>query len=435
MSDFESPRLLAPALRDVLKRSIPNLELVRLRRRADGRTQPPLDPLEAAYAALSAHLGPVRAGDTVAIGVGSRGISGIDRVVAGVVTTLRERGAHPFVVPAMGSHGGADAEGQEATLRRLGVHAALGAPIRATMDTTPFGRAGDVDIHFDAFAAAADHILVVNRVKSHTSYSGEVESGLAKMLTIGLGKQRGAEELHRLGPTRIEDRIVTAARFICDRLPVLGGIAVVEGRHKQLEAVEFVPADGIGGPREAELLALAKSHEARLPFARADVLIVDVMGKEFSGTGMDTNVLGRRMVRSMPELTSPAITHIVCLEISEKSGGNAVGVGLADFVPRRLLDGFDPMATYANTLTAGSQAVQRAQIPVVLADDVDAVSAAILTSDVADLHELRLARVRNTLQLDELLVTKALVVEVERQGYEVAEPTSLFGTEGRLTTW
>jgi len=435
MTGYEAPRLLAPRLTDVLGRSVPDLELVRLRRRADGGGKLRLDPYQSAYAALSTQLGRVRAGDSVAIGVGSRGIRGIDRVVAGIVTALRERGARPFVVPAMGSHGGADAAGQEATLGRLGVDAGLGASIRATMDTVPLGRAGDVSVRFDALAAHADHILVVNRLKSHTSFSGHVESGLAKMLSIGLGKQSGAEELHRLGPGRIEDRIVTAARFICDSLPVLGGIALVEGAGKNLVAVEFVPAGDIGGRREAELLVLAKSNEARLPFARADVLVVDVMGKEFSGTGMDTNVLGRRMVRSMPELTTPSITNVVCLEISEKSSGNAVGVGLADFVPRRLLEGFDPTATYANTLTAGSQAVQRAQIPIVLADDVDAVSAAVLTCDVADLDQVRLARIRNTLQLDELLVTEALVPEVQQRGYDVAGRAPLRGDAGRLAIW
>jgi hypothetical protein len=435
MTDYEAPRLRAPRLSDLLGRSAPDLDLVRLRRRTDSSPPPRLDPGDATLAALRPHLQGVHAGDTVAIGVGSRGIRGIDRVVAAVVGAVRERGADPFVVPAMGSHGGADAPGQEATLRRLGVDEGLGAPVRATMETVPIGRADDVSVRFDALAATADHILVVNRLKSHTSFSGRIESGLAKMLSIGCGKQSGAEELHRLGPSRIEDRIVAAARFICDALPVLGGIALVEGRDKDLVAVEFVAADEIGGAREAELLAVAKSHEARLPFTSADVLVVDQMGKEFSGTGMDTNVIGRRMVRSMPELAEPSITHVVCLEISEKSGGNAVGVGLADFVPHRLLQGFDPLVTYANTLTAGSQGVQRAQIPIVLADDVAAVSAAILTCDLEKPAQLRLCRIRNTLHLDEVLVTETLAPEAQEHGYDVIGRSPLWGEEGRLAAW
>ena len=434
MTEFEAPRLHAPRLADVLGRGVPEVELVRLQRqpRAEG---PPLDVSAAVRAAVLPHLDQVRAGETVAIGVGSRGIQDIPLVVAALITALRERAARPFLVPAMGSHGGADAPGQEETLRRLGVDARLGAPVRATMDTVPLGRAGDVAIRFDALAAKADHIIVVNRLKSHTSFSGRIESGLAKMLAIGLGKQVGAEELHRLGPTRIEDRVVTASRFICDSLPVLGGLALVEGPDKNLAAVEFVPAAEIGGADEAELLLLAKSHESRLPFEQADVLVVDAMGKEYSGTGMDTNVIGRRMVRSMPELDGPRITNLVCLGVTEKSGGNAVGVGLADFVPSRLLERFDPAVTYANTLTAGSQGVQRAQIPIVMADDVDAVSAAMLTADVPDLDHIRLARIRNTLHLDDIMVTEPLADEARSRGYRSVGTAPLFGDEGRLASW
>ena len=196
-----------------------------------------------------------------------------------------------------------------------------------------------------------------------------------------------------------------------------------------------MPAAGIGGAGEAELLLLAKTHEARLPFEQADVLVVDAMGKEYSGTGMDTNVVGRRMVRSMPELDAPRITNLVCLALTEKSGGNAVGVGLADFVPSRLLERFDPAVTYANTLTAGSQGVQRAQIPIVMADDIDAVSAAMLTADVPDLEHIRLARIRNTLHLDEIMVTQPLVDEACTRGYRPVGTSPLFGDEGRLASW
>ena len=434
MAEFLAPQVHVPRLDDILGRRVPDMEMYRLTR----RKSPPvnaLDPDEAAYTALRGQLNAIRPGDSVALGVGSRGIKDIAKVVAGMVRAIRERGGEPFIVPAMGAHGGASAKGQCQTLEGLGVtEAAVGAPVRATMETVALGRSEDVDIAVDANAATADHILLVNRLKSHTSFSGEIESGLAKMLAIGFGKQHGAEELHRRGAGHIERRVRVAARHICNRLPVIGGIALTEGIDKSLVSIEFIDQAGIGAQREAELLRLAKGHEARLPFEQIDVLVVDSMGKEFSGTGMDTNVIGRRMVRSMPELSRPQITNIVCLEVSSASHGNAVGIGLADFIPQDALKGYDPAATYANTLTAGSQAVQRAQIPIVMADEVDAVSAAVLTCDVEDIADLRMVRVKNTLHLDEILVT-ATLVEAASDVYDVTGTTSLFGSQRRLTPW
>ncbi|HEX6515724.1 MAG TPA: DUF2088 domain-containing protein [Nocardioidaceae bacterium] len=434
MADFVAPTLRAPRLGELLGRRVPNLELYRLRRRSHA-PEPAVDPAEAAYTALLPHLGAVRPGESVAIGVGSRGIRDIALVVAGIVRAVRERGAEPFIVPAMGSHGGADAEGQRETLASLGVvEDTMGAPVRATMDTVPLGTAGDVAVEVDAYAADADHILLTNRLKSHTSFSGEIESGLAKMLAIGFGKQHGAEELHRLGPGRIEQRIRAAARHVCDVLPVIGGLALTEGRDKRIVSVDYVDRSEIAGEREAALLRTAKQHEARLPFDRLDVLVVDEIGKNFSGTGMDTNVIGRRMVRGMPEIERPRITNIVCLGISAASHGNAVGIGLADFVPEAALKAYDPVATYANTLTAGSQAVQRAQIPIVMANDADAVAAAVLTSDVPDPATVRLARIRNTLHLDEMLVTGALVEEAG-DAYDVLGAVPMLASEERLSDW
>lgn len=434
MTEFQPPLLRAPRLYDILGRRAPDIAMRRMSRRYDD-AMPAVDPCESAYAALHGRLDAVQPGDSVVIGVGSRGIHDIAEVVTGVVRALRERGAEPFIIPAMGSHGGSSAEGQEETLAGLGVcEARVGAPVRATMSTISLGVSGDVDVAFDANAAQAQHVLVVNRLKSHTSFSGDIESGLGKMLAIGFGKQHGAEELHRMGPAQIERRIRTAARHVCAQLPVLGGVALVEGLTKDLVAVEFVEPDGIAGEREAELLRLAKGQEARLPVERIDVLVVDAMGKEFSGTGMDTNVIGRRMVRSMPEIPTPRITNIVCCEVTHGSHGNAMGMGLADFVPERALTGFDPVATYANALTAGSQGVQRAHIPIVMADDIDAVSAAILTCDVDDMSRLRVVRVKNTLQLDEIMVSDPLVEEASG-AYETAGTSTLFAAAGRLAAW
>lgn len=423
-----------PPLGTILRRTVPPVPLHVLSR-APQDSHDVEDPEQASYDQVLPRLVGVRRGESVAIGVGSRGITSIGRVVSGVVRAVLDQGGRPFIVPAMGSHGGGSAPGQRETLAGLGItEEHVGAPVRTTMDTLPVGEHAGVVVAVDAYAGRADHLLVVNRLKSHTSFSGEIESGLAKMLAIGLGKQHGAEELHRLGPTHLEARIRSTARYLTGQLPVLGGLALIEGVDKRLIHVAFVAASGIGGDEEAALLTRAKRHEARLPFDEIDVLLVDTIGKEFSGTGMDTNVIGRRMVRSMPELEVPRISTIVCLRISPGSHGNAVGIGLADFVPVAALEGFDPVATYTNTLTAGSQALQRAQIPIVMNDDADAVRAAILTSDVSDVDDLRLARIRNTLHLDEMLVSRRLA-EQAPLGYTSVLGSHLFDSDGALAAW
>ena len=432
------PVLPAPSLADVVGRHVDLPPLVHVRRIA--RTSPPVDVAAMTRAALAPACARVRPGAEVAVAVGSRGIAGLRDIVRTAVAELRAAGAEPFVVPAMGSHGGATAEGQRAVLAGLGITPdAVGAPVRASMDTVPLGDAGDVAVHVDRHAAAADHVLLVNRLKSHTSFSGSVESGLAKMLAIGLGKQRGAEELHRRGPAHIEARIQAAGAVLKAALPLLGGLALVEDEHKAVHSVDLLTPEEIGGEREAALLRVARSHEARLPFGRLDVLVVDLMGKEISGTGMDTNVLGRRMVRGMPEPPGVAITNVVVLGVSRASGGNAVGIGLADFAPERALADVDLTATYANALTAGLQGVQRAQLPIVLATDRDAVQAAVLASGVADPGEVRLARIRSTAALDELMVSADLLAECADRFEPVGAPgagSALgFAADGRVTGW
>lgn len=428
----------APALSTLVGRAVqlPPLQVVR---RTGGDAGPALDPAAALTAALGTRWDAVRRGDTVALAVGSRGIADIAAVVRACVSELAARGAEPFVVPAMGSHGGATASGQRDLLAGLGITPeVVGAPVRSSMDTVHLGRADGVEVHLDVTAAAADHVLLVNRVKSHTSFTGGIESGLAKMLAIGLGKQRGAEEIHSRGPAHLEARIRSASARIRSAVAVLGGVALVEGPTKQLVSLDVLGPEEIGGEREERLLVTARSLEARLPLEQVDVLVVDVMGKEFSGTGMDTNVIGRRMVRGMPEPAGLAVTGLVVLEVSEASRGNAVGIGLADFAPARALERVDLAATYANALTAGLQGLQRAQVPIVLATDRDAVEAAVLTAGVADPADVRMVRIRNTLALDELMVTANLVDEC-RPRYEPVgsgTPTALgFAAGGRVTGW
>ena len=426
----------AITLDSLLGRAIESPSLLLLRRR-ESPYQTPLDVPATVATSLGPVLGRIRKGDSVAVGIGSRGIARLPEVVAAVVAVLEGRGARPFIVPAMGSHGGASAQGQRMVLADLGItEESHRVPIRAGMATTVVGKVDGLAVHCADDVLGADHVLVVNRLKSHTSFSGQIESGVAKMLAIGLGKQRGAEELHRLGPLRLEQRIVAACSVLTSILPVLGGLAIVEDQNKALLAIELLGRDDIGGPRESELLDRARTHEARLPFDEVDVLIVDTMGKEISGTGMDTNVLGRRMVRGSPEPSGVSITNVVVLSVSKGSEGNAVGMGLADFMPVSALEGVDLRATYANALTAGLQGVQRAQVPIVLASDRDAVHGAILAAGLSAPDQARVVRIRSTLALTELMVTPNLVEAAS--GSEVAaddEPGPLFDTEGSARPW
>lgn len=422
------------SLASILSREIEIPRVVHVRRVSEnpGRA---LDVQRAVADELSQPLRAVRPGDSVAVAVGSRGIARVAEVVQAVLATLRQAGAVPYLVPAMGSHGGATTAGQTRVLADLGITDEL-APVRASMEVVLLGRADDVDVFVSVDALAADHVVLINRIKSHTSFTGTVESGLAKMAAIGLGKQRGAEELHRLGPLHLERRILASYAVLASRLPILGGVALTEDRHKRLLSIDFVPSTGIGAEQEARLLERARTHESRLPFTDLDVLVIDRMGKEISGTGMDTNVLGRRMVRGSPEPEGLTVTNVVVAGLTQGSEGNAVGLGLADFIPVGLLDDVDLTATYANALTAGLQGVQRAQIPIALATERDAVAAAIMTSGVADPAALRLVRASSTLALDQLMVTPNLVTQ--GSGLETVDdrgPLPLFGRDNRLVPW
>lgn len=382
----------------------------------------------------------VRPGMAVALTAGSRGIHDKPAVLRAAGEWLRSVGAEPFVVPAMGSHGGATAEGQAQMLADLGMsEAALGMPIRATMETVELDRLpGGPAVHLDANAAKADGIIAVNRVKAHTDFKGEIESGLAKIVAIGLGKQRGAEGIHRFGPANLGVWIPRVARRILDTGKVLGGLAIVENAYDRAARIALVEPEGIGGEAEAALLVEAKALMGTLPFDRLDVAVVDVMGKNVSGAGMDTNVIGRMMIRGTPEFERPRIANIAVLDISDVSHGNAVGIGLADFVPFRVLQKLDLRTTYINAMTAGLGGPQRGQIPMAMATDRSAVAAAILTCGRADLERVELVRVRSTLDLEHLLVSESLRQQVEEHPRleQTGPPVEMtFDAEGTLQPW
>jgi hypothetical protein len=290
----------------------------------------------------------------------------------------------------------------------------------------------------DANAAKADAVLAINRVKAHTDFSGDVESGLAKIIAIGLGKQRGAEGIHRYGPANLAVWVPRVAKRVVETGKILGGLAIIENAHDRAARIELVEAADIGGPVETALLADAKQRMATLPFDDIDVAVIDEMGKNFSGAGMDTNVIGRMMIRGSAEFDRPRIANIAVLDVSDASHGNAVGLGLADFVPFRLLERIDLRSVYINAMTSGLGGPQRAQIPMAMATDRGAIAAAVQTCGRADPGAVTLVRMRNTLDLEHLLVSESLRAAVDADpDLEItgsAVPMA-FDDEGRLLPW
>jgi hypothetical protein len=268
-------------------------------------------------------------------------------------------------------------------------------------------------VHLDAQAAEADAIIAINRVKAHTDFQGEIESGVAKIIAIGLGKQRGAEGIHRYGPRNLAVWVPRVARRIVETGKVLGGLAIVENAYDRAAEIVLLAPDDIACQGETEVLQRAKSLMATIPFDVLDVAVIDEMGKNISGAGMDTNVIGRMMIRGSQEFDRPRITNIAVLDVTDVSHGNAIGVGLADFIPFRILEKIDLRSAYVNAMTSGLGGPQRGQIPMAMPTDKDAIAAALLTCGRADLDQARVVRMRSTLDLEQLLVSESMRDEVE----------------------
>jgi hypothetical protein len=374
----------------------------------------------------------VHPGASIAVAVGSRGIAELPRIVAALVAGLRARGAVPFLVPAMGSHGGATAAGQVAVLAKLGVtEASAGCPIRATMDVVEVGRLDNgLPVLVDREAHAADGIVVVNRVKPHNAFRGPNESGLAKMIAIGLGKQRGADEYHVLGFGHMPEHIAAAAAVSVARTKILFGLALVENAYDRPMKVEAVPAREIVA-RDRELLTLARAHMARILVDPIDVLVVDRIGKEFSGGGMDGNVTGRFSTAFASG--GATVGKLVALDLSERTAGNGNGVGVADYTTRRLVSRLDYVSMYANALT--SRVTNSVKVPAAMETEREAIQAAVKTCGVRDLGRVRLVRIPNTLHLGEIWISEALLDEARAHpAIAIAgEPRPMaFDAEGRL---
>jgi hypothetical protein len=354
-------------------------------------------------------LKPIKKGDRVLLTGGSRGIDSMKDVLASCIAAIREVGGEPFLCPAMGSHGGAKPAMQVKVLTHLGItEESMGAPIYSDWDIVEVGRAeGNVPVYADRAAVDADHILLVNRVKEHTEYMGDTESGILKMAVVGLGRQPGAETMHRLAVNITYLKAIKAiARVLFKELNILGGVALLEDYRNQLRRVEAVPARDVFD-REPELLKESQQHRAKLPFDQLDILLVDQIGKDISGSGFDTKVIGRIMNIYEKECESPKITRIVFRDLSEGSEGNATGLGLADYTTRRAVEKIDFEATRINCVTGGSP--EKGRIPITLPTDKAAVDEAFGTIGLWTPETVKVAWISNTKDLEWLAVSSALV--------------------------
>jgi hypothetical protein len=358
---------------------------------------------------------PVKRGDTVAVGAGSRGIANIDVIVGATVRYLQDLGARPFVFPAMGSHGGGTADGQLDVLAHYGItEATMGCPVRATMDVVQVGEALGLPVWLDRLASEADWIGVVNRVKPHTDFKGSIESGLFKMMTIGLGKWKGAIQYHRANVNHGYETVITSVgREMLAKARIGFGLGIVENGYDETGHIEAFNAASLE-EGERRLLKDAREWMARLPFKQMDILIVEQIGKNISGSGMDTNVIGRPTNPHEPFPADPKILWIVALDITDESYGNATGIGNADFTTRRLVEKIDMKPTLINCITACSPGM--AKIPATYETDREAIETALSCIGLTAPENARVVRIKNTLMIGEIEVSEAYLPEVAKRG-------------------
>jgi hypothetical protein len=353
----------------------------------------------------------------VGITAGSRGIANLAAITKAAGDWLKKRGAKPFLFPAMGSHNGGTAEGQRAMIESLGLtETAMGMPIRASMDIVKLGTVSTGDVWMDRHAFESAGVLVLNRVKLHTCFSGPVESGLTKMIVVGMGKTPSAETFHSAPTLTMKDMLVEMGQVVLDSGKILAGLAILEDGYDQTAELHALAPNEIL-TREPQLLERHRQYFPRLPLEDINVLVVDSIGKTYSGTGMDTNVIGYRGVRDGEDLTSPRIHVIAALSLAEASHGNAIGVGLADFITRRLRDAIDEQKTFLNALTTGH--MERAKIPITFESDEE-----LVTTIARRYGEHRWLLIPNTLHLDTLYASEDLAGELAANPLCMIDATS-----------
>jgi hypothetical protein len=359
----------------------------------------------------------VQSGQTVAVACSSRGIANYDIIVKAVISCLKNMGLSPFIVPAMGSHGAASGVGQKRVLEHLGIQEEkIGAPIKSALEVIRIGQTeNQIPVYLDKQASKADHVVLINRIKKHTEFEHEFESGLLKMMAIGLGKQEGAARYHEAMMTYgYPEVIVSVARQVMQHVNILFGVGIVENGYGQTADIGICPSDKIE-EKEKDLLRLAKSMAPSLPFDEADILIIDEMGKDISGTGFDTKVVGRiglPLVTQEPK--RPKIKRLRVCDLTAGSEGNAVGVGIADMITQRLLDKIDMQALNINTITGVCP--EMGKIPLTLKNDREVLEIAIKSVGLIPRDRLKIMRIKNTAFLSEVDVSEAYEKEVSERG-------------------
>ena len=356
-------------------------------------------------------------GKRIALGFGSRGVARIDKIAAQLVALVKESGGEPFIVPAMGSHGGATPEGQIEVLDGLGIsEATMGCPIRATMEVVDTGRTSTgLPAYIDKNVYEADGLIITNRAKVHTDFHGPHESGLLKMLAIGLGKETGARAIHEQATIGLRDYMPVIAQHLLEQINFVAGFGVVEDGYHRVAHLEGFTADTVV-EGDQRLLQLSRDLMPSLPVDDIDVLIIDEMGKDISGAGMDTNIIGRWMVEGEPEPESPRIKRIAVLDLTPASHGNATAYGLADFMSKTLFDKIDFPITMKNMFTSGF--LKRCYMPLVFESDDETIRAALydaFRSDPSKCADARIMRIKNTLEIESLWVSANILAELTGQ--------------------
>jgi hypothetical protein len=356
--------------------------------------------------------GIINKNQSIGVCVGSRGVDNIYLITKEVVDYVKAQGARPFIIPAMGSHGGATAEGQNEILATYGItESSMGAPIKSSMEVVelPNDNNEPDPVFMDKHAYNSDGVILVNKIKPHTDFHARYESGLVKMAVIGLGKAHGAASIHHYGVNGLKDLIPVAAEVVFKTGKILGGLALIEDANDKTMMIRAVEGKDIMD-QEPELLEIARNNMPALPADQIDVLLIDRMGKNLSGAGIDTNIIGRLKIYGQPEPSSPKIRSVVVSDLSDASHGNAIGVGLADVITRKLYNKINFETTYINVST--SSFLERGKIPYIAENDAEALQLALRNCGIIEPGKERIIRIKDTLHLSELYVSDVLLEEL-----------------------
>jgi hypothetical protein len=366
----------------------------------------------------------IKPGMSVAVGVGSRGIENLYEIVKNLVDIIKGYGANPFIIPAMGSHGGATSEGQKEILASYGItEERLGIPIKSSMEVVEVARYKEtVPIYFDKIAFHADAIIPINRVKIHTDWRGEVESGLLKMLVIGFGKHKGATEIHSLGMDNFHKVIPEVGSIIINKVPIIFGVACIEDAYDQTAEIKVLMPEEFC-TQEKNMLKRSKEIMAKINIPQIDVLVIDEIGKDISGDGIDPNIIGRFRGKQKNDVKGPNVEQVVILGLSKRTHGNANGMGYADIITKELFDSIDFTSTYINAITARD--LFGVKVPLTANSDKEAIGLAlnIIKKRASD---VRLVRIKNTLKLSEILVSETIYKEIKDKDFFKIDRRNVF---------